>query len=175
MRPRHVLANLLNRLVLSTGEFKGKQPANASVDPRIDEQGRRLPFVMLPLPHECQRKLQNQQFLVDKPPPRAFERFAIGWKMDQGQGLGQRQQVVRRQEFRGEDLIQQRCVRLERAPHNAMHRALHEAIREGIDRQQPAGRRFLVAFDDLHLRMRHLPDQPVQFGFAQHKQFQADL
>ncbi len=170
-RPGQVGRNLRDRLLLTGRQLKGEEPANPGVDLRRDPERRRPPLVVLLLPPHGQRQLQDEQLLIDQPPPRPIEALLVIREVNLRQRPGQRPKIVGRQILVGKDLFQCRHERLDRAADDLPHLPLQQALGQRIDRQQLGDRLVLLIVERLHAGMDHLPDEPFILRLAREQQF----
>ena len=133
-RAGHVGGDLGDRPLLARGQLEGEEAADAGVDLGRGLQGRGLPLVVLLLPLDGQRQLQNQQLLIHQPPPGAVQTLLVGGKMDLRQRLAERPEVVGLQIFVGKDFVEHAGVRL-RAPRGRSSASAIAAALRSADRR----------------------------------------
>jgi hypothetical protein len=156
-RAFHIPADLLHRLLLGGGQRKGKQAADAGVDPRRDRQTR-SPALLDPLLFaECQGQLQDEKFLVHEPPSRLILLGRIVRGVDLPQGRRDVQQPVCLAIRGREDFFHAGGVGGYGGMHHLLHLRLAEAFGQWIDRLRPFGRERPVAVPGVDAGMRELP------------------
>ncbi len=151
---------------LPGGQLEGKEPAYPGVDPGRGLQRRGLPLLVLLLPLDRQRKLQNEQLLIDQPPPGLLQALLVGGKMDLRQRLPERPEPVGLQIAGGKDLLQHARVLVQRPADDLPHLPLQQPFGQRIDRQNLGGRLVFLGVEDIDPRMVHLPDQPLVLRLA---------
>ena len=76
------------------GQLEGKQPADAGVDLGRGLQRRGLALVVLLPALHGQGQLQDEQLLVDEPPPRPGQALVVGGEWISGSAWRERPEVV---------------------------------------------------------------------------------
>ena len=169
-RGGHVAGDFSDRLLLPGGQLEGEQPPDACIDSGggLQRWGPLL-VVLLPALHG-QPQLQNEQLLVDEPPPRPRQVIPTAWEMDLRQGPPERPEIVALEILGRKHFVEQPGVRVQHATDDLAELPLLDTFGGRIDGQDLPGGLLFVFGECFDAGMAHLPNQPSVFRLAREHQ-----